>query len=546
MILQTILSFLPVVFLIFLMTKKNNTPSHIALPLTALITYVVMLVVFQRDPNLIHANILDGLLTAWTPILIVWGAIFLFRTMEASGAMNTIRSWLNSVTPNKVAQLMIVGWAFVFLIEGASGFGTPAALAAPILVGLGFPPLRVAIMALIMNASSVSFGAVGTPTWFGFASIDLSSAEILEIGAKSAVIHGAASLVIPVIALSFLVKWSHIRKNLGFVYLSIAATVLPYIAIAFYNYEFPALVGGAIGLVLSVIFAKLGWGLDKKEGHLLEMLHEQGNIQTFDADVYPHRERVGAASLVKASFPLWGTILVLVITRIPQIGLKNLLNLVEPAAILSLGSLGVFSISPSLTIGLNGIFGTAVSWSHRLLYVPSIIPFALVSLLTFAWYRSSRTTVHQVFTSSVRQMKNPTKALLGALVFVNLMMMGGDTAAVAIIGESLARITGNAWLYFASLLGALGSFFSGSNTISNLTFGPIQDSIAGSAGLNRTTVMALQSVGGAMGAMISINNIVAVSSVLALENSEGYILKRTARALLVYAAIAAFMSLFMG
>lgn len=558
MILQTILSFFPIVFLIYLMTKKNNTPSHKALPLTALITYFLMLVVFRRDANLVHANVLDGLLTAWTPILIIWGAIFLFRTMEASGAMNTIRSWLNTVTPNKVGQLMIVGWAFPFLIEGASGFGTPAALAAPVLVGLGFPAMRVAIMALIMNTVSVSFGAVGTPTWFGFAGIDLTGAEILEIGVKSAAIHGVASLIIPIIALSFLVKWKHIRKNLGYIYLSVGATVLPYIGVAFFNYEFPALVGGGIGLVASVIFAKMGWGLDTKEGHLLDVLHpseEDGTGAHSPSHAGIHDENSVEAlsreklqkseSLVKATFPLWGTILILIITRIPQLGLKGLLNLTEPAAFAGLGSLGVFSISPSLTLGLNNIFGTGVNWSHKILYVPSIIPFALIAGLTFLWYRSSRETVARVFSQSVSQMINPTKALLGALVFVNLMMMGGDGAAVALIGDALARVTGDAWRYFSALLGAVGSFFSGSNTVSNLTFGPIQDTIASNLGLNRTTILALQSVGGAMGNMVCINNIVAVSSVLALKRSEGYILTRTARALLVYAAVAALMSVFM-
>ena len=62
------------------------------------------------------------------------------KLMQVSGAENVVRSWLENISPNPVAQLMIIGWAFAFTIEGASGFGTPAAIAAPILVGLGFPP----------------------------------------------------------------------------------------------------------------------------------------------------------------------------------------------------------------------------------------------------------------------------------------------------------------------------------------------------------------------------------------------------------------------
>ncbi len=154
----------PIAILIFLMTRKNGTPSHIALPLVAVLVYAIKLVYFGEDANLVNATVLNGILTALTPILIIWGALFNFKTMEHSGAMATVSNWLNSVSSNPVAQLMIIGWAFSFMIEGASGFGTPAALAAPILVGLGFPPLRIAVLALIMNTVPVSFGAVGTPT----------------------------------------------------------------------------------------------------------------------------------------------------------------------------------------------------------------------------------------------------------------------------------------------------------------------------------------------------------------------------------------------
>ena len=79
-----------------------------------------------------------------TPIVIL---IYLMtkKNMEHSGALDFIRTWLTEISDNRVAQLMIIGWAFAFLIEGASGFGTPPALAAPLLVGLGFKPLKVAI-----------------------------------------------------------------------------------------------------------------------------------------------------------------------------------------------------------------------------------------------------------------------------------------------------------------------------------------------------------------------------------------------------------------
>jgi lactate permease len=133
--------------------------------------------------------------------------------MRRSGAERIIGEWLKEVSPNKVAQLMIVGWAFPFMMEGASGFGTPAAIAAPLLVGLGFDPVRVAILTLAMNAVPVIFGAVGTPMWFGFSQVPLSPSEILSVSWKSALVHAVAALFVPIIALRFVVEWHRFART---------------------------------------------------------------------------------------------------------------------------------------------------------------------------------------------------------------------------------------------------------------------------------------------------------------------------------------------
>lgn len=108
------LSIAPILLLIVLMTKKKSWPSHVALPAIALLIYVLKLVFFQSDPNQVHASVVNGLLSAATPIFITWGAIFMFKTMEASGSMDVIRAWLNQVSSNQTAQLMIIGWASLF------------------------------------------------------------------------------------------------------------------------------------------------------------------------------------------------------------------------------------------------------------------------------------------------------------------------------------------------------------------------------------------------------------------------------------------------
>ena len=270
--LPLVLSIFPVVLLIWLMVKKNSVPSYIALPGVAFFIYLLQIFYFKNDFMMLNANAAAGVVATLTPITVIFGAIFFNRMMEATGCINVIRQWLGNINPNPVAQLMIIGWAFAFMIEGASGFGTPAAIAAPILVGLGFKPMQVAVFALIMNSVPVSFGAVGTPTWFGFGELKksgiLSDADILAIGKETGLIHFVAGFIIPVLALRFITTWAEIRKNIGFIYLSILACTIPYLLLAQVNYEFPSLVGGGIGLLLSVFLANKGVGLAKTE-----MLH---------------------------------------------------------------------------------------------------------------------------------------------------------------------------------------------------------------------------------------------------------------------------------
>jgi len=526
---------LPIVLLIFVMTKKNGLPSTVAFALAALLTYLVRIWFFKTSPNLAHAAIVSGLLQALTPISIVFGAIFFFVALEHSGAMRTLQLWLDGVSRNPVAQLMIVGWSFVFLIEGASGFGTPAALAAPILVGLGFPPLRVAVLCIVMNAVPTSFGAVGTPTWFGFGSLGLTESQLLEIGLKSALIHATAALVIPVIALSFVIDWKMIRRNLIFAELAILASVVPMATVAAFNYEFPSVAGGLVGLLTTIFLARRGIGLAKDEGNALGSVTENSLAISQQPEASPFHP----GDVLRASVPLLATVGILLLTRIPFLGLRHLLTSEADWVSISLGRLGVFSLSPSLVFQLRGILGEDIHWSHALLYVPSILPFFVAAALALILYRCPPSVFGKVAKETFARLRNPVIALFGALIFVQLLKIDGERASSRILGDALAAGAGDLWIYLAGFLGALGSFFSGSNTISNLTFGPIQLRIAQDLGISLTTMLALQTVGAAMGNMVAIHNIVAVCAVLGLKNQEGNILKKTFIPTLAYGIILA-------
>lgn len=540
-------SYLPLILLITLMVKKNPMPSSKALPLSAVVAYMVVLLVFKQDARLVNANVISGALLALTPLSIIAGAIFLFKCMEITGALAILRKALDGVSANPVAQLMIVGWAFMFLIEGASGFGTPAAIAAPILYSLGFPALRVALFCLVLNTIPVTFGAMGTPVWFGLSLLELPQQSVLEIAQQAALINTIAAPIIVILALRLVVSdTADIKKNLLFILLSTCACTLPFLGLSYFGVEFPSLLGGLIGLIITLLLAKYKIGIEAT----IQPAANRPVATEYPPEQTPENT-VPLKMLIKAAFPLWGTVLLLVLTRLPELGLKALLQATEPALHISLGFLGTFHISTSLVASLTSILDTAVTWKHSVLYIPSIIPFAVTGSATLWLFRhsSDSNSLKTASQQTLERMRTPLFAMLGALVFVNMMMLGDssgqNSAAVAQIGHHLAQITGANWTFFAPLLGALGSFFSGSATISNLTFAGIQTTIAEQLSLPLTTILALQSVGAAMGNMVCINNIVAVTAILGLQNRDGDILKSTSLILAVFALVAGGMGVLL-
>ena len=522
-IIDPIMAGLPIAALIWMMTKRNSLPAWQALPTSAALLYLIKWLHFGSDMRELHASIVAGLLYAYTPLMIVFGAITLFLTMEATGCMDRIRVWLGDITQNQTAQLMLIGWAFSFLIEGASGFGTPVALAAPLLVALGFNPLKTAIFCLLMNTVPVSFGAVGTPTWFGLSVLNLDQTALLGISFKSAEMHFMAGLFICPLGIWMTQGREELKRNFVFVMLSALSCLLPYLIISRFNYEFPALLGGGTGLIISAFLARHGIGLAKlEEGD--EPVRRLGKVQ---------------ASTVLAFMPLWGSILILLATRIKGFGLKALLTCAHPSFDFKLGMLGDFSISPALLMKLTGIFHTGVSWEQKTLYIPGLIPFVLLSLITMFSFALGMKKSALVFKEAYGRIRTPAIALFGAMTFVNMLMLGGENSCAMALGKSFASVAGGGWTVFSPFLGALGTFFAGSSTVSNLTFGGIQLSIAQSLSLDPSLLVALQSVGSAMGSMVGLNNVVTVCTILGIPHAmEGEILKKTFLPMIAYGLIA--------
>ena len=142
-----------------------------------------------------------------------------------------------------------------------------------------------------------------------------------------------------------------------------------------------------------------------------------------------------------------------------------------------------------------------------------------------------------MFVQTAQQTNKPFIALFGALIMVNLMMQGGENAPVYIIGRSLAGATGESWIYFASYLGALGSFFSGSNTVSNTLFSSLQFETATILAMPQVFIVALQNNGGAIGNMVCVNNVVSACATTGTIGNEGKIIRTNIVPCIIYCAI---------
>ncbi|MBR4423360.1 MAG: L-lactate permease, partial [Mailhella sp.] len=150
-----------------------------AMPLAWATGAVLAVAVWQLPVMRVLALTLEGFITAAGVLIIVFGALLIYYTLTCSGAMETIQAGMKKISPDRRVQAIIIGFMFAAFIEGAAGFGTPAALAAPLLLGLGFPPICAAVICLCFNSVPVTFGAVGTPVLAGFKSIEAIAMQAL-------------------------------------------------------------------------------------------------------------------------------------------------------------------------------------------------------------------------------------------------------------------------------------------------------------------------------------------------------------------------------
>ena len=535
--LLALLAFLPILVTIVLMTVFN-WPAKKALPLSWALCVIIGVSVWKMDIITVVAQTIAGFLNSLDATLVIFGAILVMNTLKKSGAMNSIKAGFKSVCDDKRIQAIIIGFMFGSFIEGGAGYGTPAALAGPLLVSLGFPPLAAATVALIYDSAAVSFGAVGTPVNTSMSQLkDTLAAGNIDFGEYlseltlwSAIPHMVFAIFLPFVGIAVLTKFYGKERSfkpafevMPFAIFAGLCFSVPYVLIAaVLGPEFPSLFSAIIGLVITILAAKAGFLVPKNTWGFADKSEWD---ESWKSKVAQKEEQTEGKpmSLVLAWMPYVIIAILLVLTRIDAIGLKSIL-------------------ANDIVIKIENIFGVSgASYAFKPAWLPGIVPFMLVALITIPLHKMSKKAACEAWVDSLKQIASAAIAIAFGVALVQIMKNSATAemkGMMTIMAEFLAGLAGKAYLFIAPFIGVLGAFISGSNTVSNILFTNLQFDTAAQLGLSTVAVVALQVVGGAIGNITCINNVVASCATVGTTGSEGKIIKTNIIPMILYTVVA--------
>ena len=522
MILLALLAILmPLTMLVLL-----KLPARVGMSISAFVVGIVAYVGWEMAPLAIGASIAQGVHLALTIGLILFGAVALLKTLEGVGALERIKLGLHSVSQDMRIQAVLVAFAFVCLMEGISGFGTPSIIAAPLLIILGFRPLAAATIVLLGDTIANTFGAVATPLLIGLGNVPNFSADMaLVVGAQVTLFDLVIGPLIPLSLVAMLIfafggqthrqKWrSFLEVTPWAMFIGLVYAVCTVIIVRLIGVEFTAIISGAITMLVAILTAKYRFLTPKT------VWRHHAKADVSEKVISKRSARI---PLWKAWLPYGVVIVILLLTRIIQ-------------------PIQEFT-STHFDAGWYNIFGLEeISSSWAILYSPGAILLIGAIFATFFIGRSFKPLI-SASKQSLGTTASALSALIPTIIMVQIFSNSGINTAELVsmpvyIGNYMADLFGNFWAGVAPLLGAIGALISGSATVSTLTMSPIQYSIATDTGLPIVIILALQMVGAAAGNIIAIHNVVAASTVVGLAHKEGLIMRRLFIPTITYLLIA--------
>jgi len=548
-------------------------PATRAMPIAWVVALGVGFIFWQLPVDWLFASSIVGFLTALEILFIVGGALVLLYTMMQAGALERINQGFAAVSGDRRVQIVLLGFFMATFIEGAAGFGTPAAVVAPLLLGLGFPALAAVIAAIIGHIIAVTYGAVGTPIIGGIEApfaegrypeaIEAGGFGVTEysqeVAAWAATYHALVGFLMPLIGVAmvtyFFGEERSLKPALEVVPLCLVAGIsfaIPYwVSAWFITAEFPSLIGSMVGGTITVGLLNAGFLRPETEWEFPERDRWKDH---WVGDIEPGGEGMSGSegsdmSLLKAWSPYIVLVVLLVVTRAVD-AISNPINNPENAVSFSIDGIGEFVIG--VVLNWNGILGFSdLSGGISLVNVPGFWLF-VSAIIAIGIFGMPGNKVAAAWKEAGQKLVAPFIALVFVIGMVQVMLNAGTYYGIeGLVGESAppavleqgasdiwknanmievlavatAEALGNVYPAIASLIGALGAAMTGSNTVSNLTFSQFQFTAAEQLSIPTQIVVGAQAVGGAIGNLIAIHNIVAAVATVGLVGQEGRVIR---------------------
>ena len=508
--LSTIAAALPVVTLLLLIAS-NKVKAHLAAVIALVVANLVAIFLFTMPADMsIRATIL-GAVTGFFPIgWIVLNVIFLYRLTVEKGVFATLQTTIGGVTEDRRLQLLLIAFCFGAFFEGASGFGTPVAVTAAILIGLGFSPLAASGLSLIANTAPVAYGALGTPI-AGLSSV--TGIDPFLLGAMVGRQLPFFSLIVPFWLIWAFAGWKGMKDVWPAILVTGVSFAIPQFLIS--NFINPWIVdigASLISMAVLIGFLKV-WR--PKELWLSPALRTRDDSAGTAPPPKPARPQPTNAEVWRSLLPwiivcivllLWGTnwfkghVNPWATWNYPVPELHNMINKVAPVAPKPTPEGAVFAFT-WLTYTGSGMLIAAIIWG----FIAGFSPVQLV--------KSYAATI---------------KVCAYSLITISAMLAIGTLTRLSGIDATLGLAfagTGVLYPFFGTLLGWLGVALTGSDTASNVLFGNLQKITAEQLGLSPILMAAANSSGGVMGKMIDAQSIVVASTATNWFGHEGTILR---------------------
>jgi lactate permease len=436
---------------------------------------------------------LKGLLLTFFVLYITWAALILYRVTDEAGALSAIGAGLPRLTPDRGLQALLLGWIFGAFLQGVSGFGVPVAVVAPLLVGLGFPPVAAVVIASIGHSWAVTFGSLGSSFYALMAATGRSGETLAP---WSGVMLGLACLGCGAGTL-----WAAGGKRAlreGLIPLCVIGPAMAgaqFLAAINGLWSIGGMVGGLVGLAVGVAWAR--W----QTTHSAPRSPDHSTNQPLAWALFPYALLI-AIVLVAQLVPPARAFLGQVVIRVPFPELTTARGWVTPAG-------------TGRTINVFGHAGALLIYA------------SLVAYLVFS--RQGRYTPGTARRIVRTVIQKAGRSSLGILAMVGMAVTMEHAGMTHLLADGIARLAGPTFPLVAPFIGALGAFMTGSNTNSNVVFGGMQQHVATLVGASPLVILAAQTAGGAVGSMFAPAKVIVGCSTVELGGKESPVLWSTMR-----------------